>query len=261
VQFFLFTSDPVYARAATESGMDALVVDWECPRPNMIDVNQDGTGKSVNENLLTEIRNASNGYLVCRVNNNKKTLACEIEKALSSDVDEIWLPMVTSVDEIESSLDILDGRAKLGVMAETVEIICLARELEKLNLSRVFFGLNDYMIEAKKPNIFSALIDGDIDRFRDAYTGPFAVAGITDPAKGSPVAQKLLLSEMLRLDCTFAVGRRAFRNDVPADKIENILRDLRQTLNELVSGGHEDLTSLRRQFVTVVKQLPAMPEV
>lgn len=219
----LFTHDAAYAAAACRAGVAGIVVDWEwrgkaerqCGRDTEINL---GTADD-----LRAIRATCEARVVCRVNNTPGAREREIDLALALGADEIWLPMVRRVDEVEETLAQIGGAAGLGVVVETREAIGFARKLGALPITRAFIGLHDLRIDRGHTGLFDPLLDGTVDRFREGFPGVLGVAGVTDPRFGEPVPQSLLLAQMARLRCGFAVARRSFRRDIPIEAIGEAL--------------------------------------
>jgi hypothetical protein len=210
----LFTQDADYAAQALQAGAAGVVVDWEWRGKQQ---RQAGADTEINQGTvegLRAMRAACGGHLICRINNTPTQREAETRLALELGANEIWLPMVQSLAEVESCLALLTPGTRLGVLAETRAAQALAADLATLPLARVFFGLNDYRIDAGHAELFEPLIDGTVQRFRETWGGPFGVAGVTHPGAGQPVPQTLLLGEMARLRCDFGVARRSFRADV-----------------------------------------------
>ena len=210
----LFTQEPEYGAAAVRAGVAGIVVDWEGRGKA---ARQRGAETEVNVGTpedLVSMRSAFDGHLICRINNDPGVRLAEVRLAGDLGANEVWLPMVRRLDEIEDCLGALGPGVTLGVLAETREAMQMGRALSELPLARVYVGLNDYRIDRGHAGLFDPLLDGTVDRLRDEYSGALGVAGVTDPARGRPVPQRLLLAEMARLRCGFAVARRSFRADV-----------------------------------------------
>jgi hypothetical protein len=162
----------------------------------------------------------------------------EIHDAISCGADEILLPMVDSLEEVERALSLARGQAKVGILIETNAAVELAAELSGLPLSRIYVGLNDLAIANRDPNIFIPLASGLLDRIRSNVTTPFGFGGLTLPFLGHPVPCYLLMAEMLRLDCQFSFLRRSFLKDVPKERLADAVAEIREAL-ALLSGRSE----------------------
>jgi hypothetical protein len=233
LELVLFSHDVDYAAAAMAAGINSIVVDWEwADKP----VRQFGFDTEINRGTeadLLRMRGRIRGNLICRINNGPDHRVREALRAAELGADEIWLPMVRSVAEVEQCLAALAGRCALSILCETVEAMALAEEWAQLPLSRVYIGLNDLQIDLGNANLFSALCDGTIDAFRERYSGALGFAGVTRPDLGRPVPCRLLMAEMARQSCCFAIARRTFRADVPQADIARATRALRTVFAEL----------------------------
>jgi hypothetical protein len=233
LELVLFSHDVDYAAAAMAAGMNSIVVDWEwADKP----VRQFGFDTEINrgtETDLVHMRGRIRGNLICRINNGSDQRVREALRAAELGANEIWLPMVRSVAEVEQCLKALDGRCALSILCETRQAMALAKEWAQLPLSRVYIGLNDLQIDLGNVNLFSALCDGTIDAFRERYSGALGFAGVTRPDLGRPVPCRLLMADMARQSCCFAIARRTFRADVPQADIARATRALRTVFAEL----------------------------
>lgn len=213
-ELFLFTVDPTLARRAEDAGIDGIVVDWERTgkrrRQRLADteINRDTPED------LERVREATSRRILCRINPVGPGTRAEIESAVSRGADEILIPMVRSRAEVETALEEAGGGVGVGILIETDEAIECAEELGSLPLSRVYVGLNDLGIARGTPSIFTALVDGTVERVRDSIRVPFGVAGMTVPDRGEPIPAVLIAGELARLDCSFTFLRRSFRRDV-----------------------------------------------
>ncbi|MCP5477941.1 MAG: hypothetical protein H7A20_04005 [Rhodanobacteraceae bacterium] len=186
--------------------MAAIIIDWEWRgKPDRqaehdTEINRGGVDD------LIAIREAVDCDVICRVNNHPAFLHEEASLAVQHGADEILLPMFRRIEEVERLLDVLDGRARLGVLVETVDAMQLGRDLEHLPLSRVYVGLHDYRIDTGNHDLFQPLVDGTLDRFRDAYQGRLRLRWHHAPGWRPTDPQTHLLAAMLRLDCSFGVA-------------------------------------------------------
>lgn len=104
------------------------------------------------------------GFLSLRFNT-----PAEVEAAISTGADEILVPIVRTPDEVCWVLRLTRERCGVGILVETIDAINCSEELGRLPLSRVYVGLNDLAIERKTPNIFTALVDGTVERLRECF--------------------------------------------------------------------------------------------
>lgn len=210
----LFSTNPSFIPQAVASGVESIIVDWEHIGKEQ---RQASYNTQINHDTLNDLRRVracTKANIICRINSYGATTAEEVEQAIKAGTDEILLPMVRALEEVEIVLDRVDGRCGLGILIETVRAVRLSCELAFLPLSRVYVGLNDLAIERNTPNIFTALVDGTIEHIRKFFCVPFGFGGLTLPDRGHPIPCRLLIGEMARLGCHFSFLRRSFHRDM-----------------------------------------------
>ena len=197
-------------------GAGGVVVDWERRGKRR---RQAGADTQVNEDTpvdLANVRAATSGRVLCRVNGWGPWTPGEIDLAAALGADEVLLPMVREVDEVDAALEAVNGRCGLGILVETIDAVHAVDELVRRPVSRVYLGLNDLMIDRGGRSLFAALVDGTADRVGAAAAAagrPFGVAGLTRPDAGHPVPCRLLAGELVRLGASFTFLRRSFHAD------------------------------------------------
>lgn len=263
MQLLLFSSDPLYAAKAVRAGIAQVVVDWEWRGKAERQAGRDTQINRATVDDLRAMRDAVGDRVVCRINNSGGRVA-ECRRAIDHGASEVWLPMVRSVAEVESCLDGIAGRARLGVMVETREAMRLGRELSRLPLAHAYIGLHDYHIDGGSRALFDPVIDGTIDRFRDDYDGALGFAGVTRPGGGHPVPQRLLLAAMVRLRCAFGVARRRFLADVPTEGLSTAVMQIAAEVERLgarteheIALHHAELAGVLQRSHTPVQGFPA----
>ena len=153
-------------------------------------------------------------YAICRINRFNHQSETEVIKALQLGADEILLPMVRTVEEVTSVLELVKDKARLGVMIETDEAVEIAGQLDQLPLARVYVGLNDLRVCRGNDSIFSAMADGTVEKIRENVKQvQFGFGGLTVPGSGAPLPVEHFAHEMTRLDCQFTFLRRSFFKD------------------------------------------------
>lgn len=248
VELFLFSTDDATVAESDAGGVAGFIVDWEHKGKAG---RQDGYDTQVNQNTpddIQRLRALTHKRILCRVNNAHTPVPernAEIETAIDHGADEILLPMVRSAGEVEEVLAYIDGRCPLGVLIETCDAVARAGEIGALPLSRVYVGLNDLAIDRKQRNIFRALQDGTVDAIRRQVQAPFGFAGLTLPELGYPIPCRLLMSEMVRLRCSFTFLRRTFLADTRDKDIRLELPRMKSALDTAFGCSEYDLEEHR----------------
>lgn len=254
-ELLLFSTTSSVIREANEAGIDGFIVDWENRgKPER----QNGADTQINYDTpgdLACVRAATTARVICRINGAGPGTAGEVNTAIEYGADEILLPMVQSVAEVESILRHVDGRCGLGILIETVVALAIARELAALPLARVYAGLNDLAIQRGTPNIFEALADGTVDRIREPFSAPFGVAGLTLPDHGVPIPCRLLIAELTRLQCSFSFLRRSFHRDIKNRNMRFEVRRIRTAIQQARARTPREILADREEFVQVAMDL------
>lgn len=227
MDLYLFTTDVDYAREALAAGIDGLVVDWEHLGKQQRQASADTEINHDTPEDLARLRRSLDAPILVRIHAAGEASRREVEDAIGGGATEILLPMVRRVDDVARVLELIDGRCGLGILIETADAVRIAAELCSLPLSRVYVGLNDLSIDRGLANIFASLADGTVETVRRRCSKPFGFAGLTHPGEGVPIPCRLLVSEMVRLECAFSFVRRSFRRDAQRYGLVEVVRALR----------------------------------
>ena len=262
LQPILFSARPRLVRALAgaaenEERVCAVVVDWEVLDPvRSAGQSHSALGPPIGSDSEADLRRAvelSAVPVICRINRWSRESTSEIDRAVGSGASEILLPMVRTPREVELALKAVAERADLGVMVETPDAICCARELGQLPLRRVFVGLMDLALELGSRSLFDPLVDGTVERLRAEIELSFGCAGLTLPGHGRPVPSRLVAAELVRLGCDFSFLRRSFLADM-SDRPARDIAAIRRMLRELEARGADEIERDRRTFVEVVRR-------
>ena len=253
INLFGFANNPSSAATVVRAGATGVVVDWERRGKR---ARQAGVDTQINADTpddLAAVRDATPGVVLCRVNRWSPWTPAEIELAVSLGADEVLLPMVRRLEEVDAALEVVDGRCGLGILAETTDAVRRMDALATRPLSRIYLGLNDLMIDRGGRSLFLALVDGTADRVARAATGagiPFGVAGLTVPGAGRPVPCRLVLGALARAGASFTFLRRSFWADtagrdlaVEVPRILAAVDEARGRTPAQVAADHAELTA------------------
>ncbi|MEZ5645123.1 MAG: hypothetical protein R3E94_19965 [Burkholderiaceae bacterium] len=233
LDLFLFETSAPGAAAMHHAGVQHLLVDWEYMGKTERQQGFDTEIAPQDRNTLRDIVRSTTGPVWCRINRSGEHTRREIEEAIEAGASGLFLPMVQHPSEVEAFLGMIDGRCESGILVETTQAMTHLGSLAKFPLSRVYFGLNDFAISRSAHFIFRAVLDGSVQRAREAFEGiPFGFAGVTAIDRGSPVPCAWLVEEMERLGCQFSFMRRSFRRDVrqvsPGELVDGVQAYWRQ---------------------------------
>lgn len=253
----LFSVDTDFIRAALEGGLAGVIVDWENigkeRRQNFADT-------EINHHTLADlraVRACTQGRVICRINGVHARTAEEVDSAIGAGVDEILLPMVRRVAEVDQVLSHVRGRSEVSILVETDAAVGVIDELSRLPLARIYVGLNDLSIDRGTDTIFRAVADGTVEAVRRHVQGPFGFGGLTLPESGNPVPCRLLMAEMMRLGCSFSMLRRSFRRDTLGRNVAREVDRMLQALSALGRRSADEVERDRRALLTLIENLGA----
>lgn len=251
--FLLFSTNTDFIRKAVSAGVDGIIVDWENAGKRARQARADTQINFDTVDDLRRVRAGVDALVICRINSHGTATPAEVEQAIDAGADELLLPMVRTVAEVEKTLEQASSRCGVGILIETEEAVAIAEELGRLPLTRVYLGLNDLGIARGTPNIFTAAADGTVERVREACGGvPFGFAGLTLPDRGRPIPCRLLINEMARLRCDFSFLRRSFLADVQERELAIAVPRIRAALAAAARAAPEAIAQDRRDLVAAI---------
>jgi len=260
VQPVLMSSDVILVRrlaaAPPASHPAAVAVDWERPDERSTWLDRRPTAAQVA--ALAAVREASPWPVVCRVNEVGSGTEQEVEQAIDLGADEVLVPMVRREAEVERVLAAARGRIGVGIMVETPEAVSRAASLAGLGICRAFVGLLDLALERRTPSVFTALADGTVEGLVDSLAPTaYGFGGLTDPERGHPLPARLLMGEIVRGGCSFAMMRNAFVADAPLSSPESVLAAVRTELDRLAQRTGEDVATDREDLLARIEEIDA----
>lgn len=243
------TKDPAVARIAEEAGVDRVWVDLEYIGKA---ARQGGMDTVQSHHTIEDIRVVRGAIrraeLLVRVNPIHGATAdhgdsrSEIEAVLAAGADRLMLPYFKTAAEVETFLQIINGRARNVLLLETPEAVEALDEILRLpGIDEIHIGLNDLSLGYGLPFMFQLLADGTVERLclklREAGI-PYGFGGIASPGKGLLPAERII-REHYRLGSTRVILSRSFCN---TDQI----RDLDE-IRRVFETGMREIRALERE--------------
>lgn len=228
LKLMYITNRPEIAQIAESAGVDRIFVDMEYIGKNE---RQNGMDTVKSSHTLDDVRKISGAIekaeLLVRVNPIHDALdTCvsskeEINQAIENGAKILMLPFFKTVDEVETFVELVGGRAKTIPLVETPEAVKNINDILKLNIDEIFIGLNDLSLGYRKKFMFELLTDGTVEdlcyKFKKRGI-PYGFGGIASFGKGMLPAEKII-TEHYRLGSTCAILSRSFCN---VNKIEHM---------------------------------------
>lgn len=221
LKLMYITDRPEIAQIAESAGVDRIFVDMEfigkAERQGGMDTVQSHHTIEDIKRVANAIENAE---LLVRINPIHSELDTymsseeEIDKAIENGAQILMLPYFKSVNEVETFLEIVNGRVKTMPLVETPEAVECVDEILKLNIDEIFIGLNDLSLGYGMKFMFELLADGSVEdlcyKFKKRGI-PYGFGGIASLGKGLLPAEKII-TEHYRLGSTCAILSRSFCN-------------------------------------------------
>lgn len=229
LKLMYITNKPEIAKIAEENTVDRIWVDLE----TMGKAERQRLVNSVKSNHTMEdvsaIRTAlTRAQLLVRVNPLHEGTRREVDEVIARGADIVMLPMFETADEAKRFIDLVGGRAKTLLLAETRSAETNIAEIAALDgVDEIHIGLNDLHLDHGMTFMFELLADGTVERMADAIKKrgvPFGFGGIARLDEGLLPARHVI-TEHYRLGSSMAILSRSFYDswlEAELDEIRSI---------------------------------------
>lgn len=215
-------------RQCIDGGAAGIVIDLETRGKKE---RQNGFDTEINIHSTQDIRDLkSKGsvYVMCRCNSINTESVHELNDIIAAGADEILIPMISNLAEIEMAQSIISNRCAISLMIETPEALELLDQLDNLSFKRFFVGLNDLRIARNEPSIFHPIRKGILNTIRSKVKRTaLGFGGLTLPGHGNPIPVEMFMEEMHRLSIDFTFLRRSFYRDTEGKPLDKGIRQIK----------------------------------
>ncbi len=216
LKLMYITNNEMVAKTAQENGVERIWVDLEKEGK---EERQKGRDCIKSQHTVDDVRRLSKvvdqSELLVRVNPWNEHSAEEIEQVIAAGADVIMLPMWKSVEDVQSFLNAVAGRAKTTLLLETKEAVtCVDEVLEQGGFDEIHIGLNDLHLSYNLTFMFELLTNGTVEMLCNKFKAkgiPFGFGGIARVGGGLLPAEKIMI-EHYRLGSTRSILSRSFCN-------------------------------------------------
>lgn len=243
IKLMYITNRVDVAKIADSVGVDRIFVDLEQLGKAE---RQHGIDSVKSKHTIEDIRNIrgvlKNAELLVRINPIHEAVegfcssAEEIEQVLAAGADVIMLPYFKTVKEVQTFINLVNGRAKVFPLVETPEAVAVIDEILALpGIDELFVGLNDLSLGYKKCFMFELLSDGTVENLCEKFKAkgiPYGFGGIASLGKGLLPAE-YIIKEHYRMGSTSAILSRSFCNIHLVENIEEIRRIFEKGVKEI----------------------------
>lgn len=254
----LFAGDDDLVRRALDGGLTAVIADWENRGKAARQADADTEVNAHGPAELEALARLGVPRRFCRVNALSDDSVAEIERALSAGATDLLLPMARGADDAARFLELVDRRARAGILVETAGALGEAEAIALLPLDRIYVGFNDLSIDRGTPHLFTPLADGTLDALAATFAAHrFGFGGVTVVDGGSPIPCRLLMGEMARTGASFSFLRRAFRRDVAGRDVAAELARIAALWQRLRARDEEEVDRDRAELLGTLAPLLA----
>lgn len=231
------------AQIAESAGVDRIFVDLEYIDKSKRQGGMDTVQSHHTIEDVRAIRGAINrAKLMCRINPIHEATAeyCsskeEIDGVIDAGADILMLPYFKTVAEVQSFIELVDGRAATLLLVETPEAVEHIDDILDLSgIDEAFIGLNDLSLGYGMKFMFELLADGTVEhlcfKFRQKNI-PYGFGGIASLGKGL-LPSEYVIREHYRLGSTCAILSRSFCNVNQTTHLEGIRFTFMNGLREI----------------------------
>jgi hypothetical protein len=221
--FTLFTNDPQLAARADAAGIDRIGVDIERLGKHLRQASYNWISDHAEadvEHVRPSIKQAA---LFARCNPIHPASRDEIDRLIASGVSVLMLPYFKGVQEAETFIRMVDGRATPVLLVETREAAAVMPELCRLEgVNEIHIGLNDMRLSLGWPSHFQVLVSDFLERLCEPVLHAGFRLGIGGVGRVGdndlPIPSDLVIAQLPRLGATATLISRAFfRGDAPLD--------------------------------------------
>lgn len=214
LKLMFITNDSALASHAFSCGVARIFVDLEVNGKLERQGHLDTVISDHCEKDIYRIKDSvPNAELLVRVNPFFEGSTSEINDVIKAGADLVMLPMFSTLAEVEEVSRIIDGRAKLIPLVETVDAVEILEDVVNVpGVSEIYIGLNDLHRELGLKFMFELLASGLVEEMTSIIKKaglPFGFGGIARVGEGLLPAE-LILAEHVRLGSTRVILSRTF---------------------------------------------------
>lgn len=230
------TNDPEVALMAEDAGVGRIFVDFESIGKKERQKGLDTVQSTHTMDDLRRIRGViKKAEILVRCNpihEASETYSSskeEIDEIVEKGADIIMLPFFKTVEEVESFIEYVGGRAKTQLLVETIEAEKNIKDILNVQgIDEVYIGLNDLSLAYGKGFMFELLCDGTVEGLCTVFKEkgvPFGFGGIAAPGGKGQLPAEYIIAEHYHLGSEMVILSRSFC-DMSKHKVDDDLKAL-----------------------------------
>ncbi len=245
LKLMYITNEPDVAEIVENAGVDRIWIDLEVNGKEERQKNMDTVKSKHNIHDVEKIKKVlKKADLIVRVNPIYEGSEKEIDSVIKQGADIVMLPFFKTVEEVQTFINLVNGRAKVCLLCETPEAVDkLEKILEVPGIDEIHIGLNDLHLGYHKKFMFELLADGTVEKICNQIKKkgiPYGFGGISRIGSGTLKAENII-TEHYRLGSQIAIVSRGFCNT-------SIITDRKQ-IKEIFDTEVENIRKFEQQVM------------
>ena len=238
LQLMYITNNPKIARIAEKYSVDRVWVDLEKIGKKE---RQGGMNTVQSDHRIEDvktIREAIEGKakLQVRINPIYESSKREIDTVIEYGADIIMLPFFSTVNEAQSFIQMVNGRARTCLLLETIGAEkCIDELIEIPGVDEIHIGLNDLHLQYHQKFMFELLSNGKVEEICQKIKNKgiqYGFGGIAKLDEGMLPARHII-AEHYRMGSSMAILSRSFYDSWIANDMEEVERVFKYGLGEI----------------------------
>lgn len=250
LELMYITNDPKIAQIAENAGVERIFIDMEYIGKEL---RQGGLDTIQNHHTIDDVNAIANSVkkskVLVRINpihqatQEYSSSKEEIDAAIEGGADILMLPYFKTVDEVQTFIDLVQGRTKTLLLLETIEAVDVLDQILIIKgIDEIHIGINDLSLALGKKFMFELVADGTVEKIINKIkpTGiPYGFGGTARLHKGILPAE-FVLAEHHRLGSSMVILSRTFCDTSKTSNYEEIekifvegIKEIRDYENEL----------------------------
>ena len=260
------TNNPEVALIAQKAGVDRIWIDLETLGKEERQAGMNTVKSKHNIGDIKKIKPLlTTSKMMVRVNPLYDGSKKEIDNVIEAGAEYIMLPMYRTKEDVEQFISMVNGRAKVMLLLETIEAEKnLESYIDLPGIDEIHIGLNDLHLAYKKKFMFELLCDGTVEniaKIMKKHKMKFGFGGFARVGHGILPAEMIMI-EHYRLGSSMAILSRGFcdANIVKNPKeIEDIfiegVKEIRKKEKEVEHYTDEQFMKNKQNVILVVSDI------
>ena len=214
LKLMYITNNPEVAEIVDRTGVDWVFIDLEVKGKNERQGHLDTVKSNHAISDIAVVKEVlQNAELLVRINPVDNDTKNEIEGVIAAGADIIMLPYYKTIQEVETFIEQVDGRAKTCLLCETPEAVDILDETINIpGIDYIHIGLNDLHLGYGMNFMFEPLANGmvaEICSKLEATDIKYGFGGIARLGEGM-LSAEMIIAEHYRLGSDMAILSRTF---------------------------------------------------